>query len=387
MQRTQGTRISAALDALQQELQSLVNSSPSMLSQTSEERQQQIRLQAEERLGQMLAILGSTTSRASTPEDPHMEHPVVRRTSPMQIEHTQRNHDRTQPGANVVDMSEDPRWLSILAGAAQGGSIGAEEFGKGLFRAGTERRATIQTTEDDALTRLIRGYNDSQLNWISWADNIKQSYAAPDSDDNDPDLFAKQFRDIIYQVTELLMAGHTHTVQTFVHHVISFIKQCQLLDAIDDWIRDRAEAEEVVVSRADFISEAFNQRYASEIQRAHSGAGEAQAQLKKKLVSLRRSFQKRFEQHLQHALFLQDLYQYFGAAMLMDSFWAVNWTGDASPSTKTFRDLVTFACQNASPSADTLRHSQFALIHTISATGDQDSHNVVEGWFNMYQQQ
>ncbi|KAF9017882.1 hypothetical protein BDZ89DRAFT_1140436 [Hymenopellis radicata] len=370
---TQGTRINNALDFVEEEMAMLVDTDAPPLTQRSDRHRREIFNTAHAKLHDILALVPSQHLSQPPPQSPPTAQLQRQTDSPTPPSNNTNSQDPPPP-----NISTTPRWVAIME--ATHTAINAEEFTRTTFNAPLRGGQTARNIEDDGLVRLIRGYHDDDADWAIALQDMKHPYQSHVLDMYSQ-LNAVESRDQIYR--EFLTAQHRHKIHTFIYHVVSFIKLYDLLEALAcceaDGSRSRA--------RLSYVDDVFPRRYKHLIDEAkhHATAPHVQDQLKKQLSALKRTFKKRFKDSLERADILVQLYQSFGAAVLLDPSWHFEWLEDVPPFSKGFRDILTYACANAPAINEHKIQSARALRHVMSSLGDEDANSIVDEWLNEHE--
>ncbi|KAF9045651.1 hypothetical protein BDZ89DRAFT_1127583 [Hymenopellis radicata] len=327
------------------------------LSQRSDERRHDIFEQAHVRLQDILALV----PRASTSRPPSA---LDINPSPPQGSHTQGSHRTPSPAATNDDPPPRP--------ASQCPSIL-----DGLFNIITFipllQRQSLQNIEDEALVRLICGYSDDDAGWLSALEDMTSPYHSHVLDLYSQ-LNAQENRDLIYR--QFLTAQHRDKIHNLTFHVVSFIKRHELLLAFKTCALDPRRGR----AREEYVEDIFSRRYKHLLDRLtyHRMPPAEQEQLKKQLSALKRTLKKRFKLSLERADLLAQLYDSFGAAVLLDPFWHFDWLQEPPSFSKGFQSLILHACQNAAVTAESHAQSASALHHVMSVLGDEDVRDIVD---------
>ncbi|KAF9020704.1 hypothetical protein BDZ89DRAFT_1138456 [Hymenopellis radicata] len=377
MQATQGTRITNALDALESEVQMLIDSGDILLTQGSQHHRQEICREAHTRLNDILAKVPCASS------SPHDDRSVREQATPSPSSHrTPHDGDARQVSPDVPqlpDLSSDPRWLGIMKAVSSSGHISADEFVTLTLVPSINRHST-QMLEDQALIRLLRAYVDQDDNWVRALNKLKNPYQSSILDMYSHPSPA-QYRDQTYR--ELLTAQHRNRIHALFYHIASFTKQCELLEAVADWQADTGG----VRTREQYASEVFPRRYKHIVDRLEYGAPPPaeQGALRKEITGVKRVFKKRFLMCLERADLLYDLHDSFGATVLLDPFWHMEWLEEGSSFTKQFPDLLRYACLHVPTSQHLHGHAERVVRHVASILGDTDSVAIVDEWSQNHQ--
>lgn len=192
---------------------------------------------------------------------------------------------------------------------------------------------------------------------------------------------------------ELLTAQHVNWIHTFQYHIVNFIKQTELLDALniwEEWMEGAHTRDEYIqpISRRKLLhlEEALDQESTSAARRE---------EIRKRLASGRRVLTKRYKASLDRADNLTDVYAsvregwlffcgsllrpvyQFGACVLLDPFWHCEWLSEVHH-TKAFAKLVDYACQEHSLAHEPLADAHRVLRTLLIVWGDNDLLNMFD---------
>ncbi|KAK0465128.1 uncharacterized protein EV420DRAFT_1512925 [Desarmillaria tabescens] len=340
-------RIHARLDALEQELAAL-NALPPDATPGTTTRRQKLIAEIHKRMNQ-ISSMGILARRRST----------ARSTG---------GGARKARGNQVVPAASDAPPADIVQTRVEelltkfdGGKyppLSANDFTKKLMFPDLGRREVI---EDLAFVRLIRGYKDTQKNWydallpLVQTRNTWEKVCIRTADmkkiPNDMDRLVAMNQFLLDQVG----VGACETFVDYVTRAIETIRYVKIWDA-HDVEDDDEEAEEDAPPtggrkwKIDFLKRSFRAEQPEaqlELDQALATGDETVIKEAKQAYESKLGSHRKKHQHLMEMRRpLAMLYDYFGAAVLLDPFWDVTDKGRKRRRSGVFDEMLMYLCQH-----------------------------------------